>query len=696
MIWMDVDIALSEVPVNVMPLTSDTDFKTVDETIAYNESGMALYWHFTTTAGGTTVTAVTPTTGGDYDWAHQDHGIYTIEITASGGASINNDTEGFGYFTGVCDAVLPWRGPTIGFRAAGLNNVMVDSAYSATRGLAGTALPDAAPGAAGGVFIAGSNAATSVTTALTANITGNLSGSVGSVTGAVGSVTGAVGSVAGNVDGSVASVVGAVGSVTGAVGSVTGAVGSVTGAVGSVAGNVDGSTASVTGAVGSVTGAVGSVGAGGIAAATFAAGAIDAAAIAAAAIDNATFAADVGSTAYATNIIALAVRKALDEIKLDHLVAVADADDVVDDSIIAKMSSLAGTADWSAFDNTTDSLQAIRDRGDAAWTTGGGTGLTALGSGTAQSGTTSTIVLAAASAFPTASLNGNVINLHAGTGAGQSRVILSNTLGDDTCNIYPPWAVDPDATSEYEIVQGSTNLAAITSSGTAADNLLLIADRTFSVTTEVAVSDTALSFTLTDGGAADDAYNDMTISVQNGAGDGRWESRRISDWTSGKVVTVDSAFSFTPGGLDSVVIWNNRACSEGGGGGSSSITDITAAALAQFFTVDSTKDFSADAVAGSVVKEIASNCSALGAGAITDTFTVTVSGAPVANCSVWVTSDQAGTAVIVSGTANSSGVVTFSLDVATGYWVWAAIAGYTFASFSPAEFDVASGGFSWA
>ncbi|MFA5053571.1 MAG: hypothetical protein WC565_05915 [Parcubacteria group bacterium] len=102
-------------------------------------------------------------------------------------------------------------------------------------------LPAVAAGSAGGVFIAGANAATSVTTALTANITGNLSGSVGSVTGAVGSVTGAVGSV-------------------------TGAVGSVTGAVGSV------------------TGAVGSVGAGGIAAASFAADAIAAAAVSAAAV----------------------------------------------------------------------------------------------------------------------------------------------------------------------------------------------------------------------------------------------------------------------------------------------------------------------------------------------------------------------------------------------------------------------------
>ncbi len=52
-------------------------------------------------------------------------------------------------------------------------------------------LPSATAGAAGGVFIAGSNAAT------TANITGNLSGSVGSVTGNVGgNVVGSVGSIA--------------------------------------------------------------------------------------------------------------------------------------------------------------------------------------------------------------------------------------------------------------------------------------------------------------------------------------------------------------------------------------------------------------------------------------------------------------------------------------------------------------------
>lgn len=53
-------------------------------------------------------------------------------------------------------------------------------------------LPSVVAGGAGGVFIAGSNAATSINTALTANITGNLSGSVSSVAGAVGSVSAAV------------------------------------------------------------------------------------------------------------------------------------------------------------------------------------------------------------------------------------------------------------------------------------------------------------------------------------------------------------------------------------------------------------------------------------------------------------------------------------------------------------------------
>lgn len=158
-LWMDVDVALAEVPVNILPLIDDTDFKTIEGAVAYNAAGMALRWHFVTPAGAYTVTSVTPTTAGVYDWTDQgDSGIYTIEIPASGGVSINNDTEGFGWFTGVATGILPWRGPTVGLRASGLNDLLVESAFSATRGLVGTALPAVAAEAAGGLFTRGTGA----------------------------------------------------------------------------------------------------------------------------------------------------------------------------------------------------------------------------------------------------------------------------------------------------------------------------------------------------------------------------------------------------------------------------------------------------------------------------------------------------------------------------------------------------------
>lgn len=130
-IWMDVDAALGEVPVNLMPLIDSGDFVTVEDAVAFDAAGMDLRWNFVTTAGAFTSTAVTPTSGGNYDWAHQGDGMYSIEIPASGGASINNDTEGFGWFSGKITGVLPFRGPVIGFRAAALNDAFIDGTLAA-------------------------------------------------------------------------------------------------------------------------------------------------------------------------------------------------------------------------------------------------------------------------------------------------------------------------------------------------------------------------------------------------------------------------------------------------------------------------------------------------------------------------------------------------------------------------------------
>jgi hypothetical protein len=127
--FLDVDLAV-EVPVSLMPLIDDTDFKTRETTVAYNAAGMALWWNFVTSAGVVTLTVVTPTSGGVYDWVNKGAGMYALEIPASGGGSINNDTEGYGWFAGVATGVLPWRGPVVGFRAAALNNALCDGGAS--------------------------------------------------------------------------------------------------------------------------------------------------------------------------------------------------------------------------------------------------------------------------------------------------------------------------------------------------------------------------------------------------------------------------------------------------------------------------------------------------------------------------------------------------------------------------------------
>jgi len=267
MIFMDVDTALSEVPVNAMPLLDDTDFKSIEASVAYNASGMALYWHFVTSAGVETTTAVTPTTGGTYDWAHAGQGMYTIEIPASGGASINNDTEGYGYFTGVATGVLPWRGPTIGFRAAAINDSLCDA--GATGLLAPTTAGRTLDVSAGGE--AGLDWANVGSPTTTLALTGTTIATTQKV----------------DVETIKTNPVVNAGTVTFPTTATLASTTNITaGTIATVSGNVTGNVG------GNVMGSVGSIATGGITTASFAAGAIDAAAIAANAIGASELAAD--------------------------------------------------------------------------------------------------------------------------------------------------------------------------------------------------------------------------------------------------------------------------------------------------------------------------------------------------------------------------------------------------------------------
>jgi hypothetical protein len=59
----------------------------------------------------------------------------------------------------------------------------------------------------------------------------------------------------------------------------------------------------------------------------------------------------------------------LSGIGLDHLLSLSATDsDIVDGTFISQLAASSG--DWSQFNKNTDSLEAIRDRGDDSWTTG--------------------------------------------------------------------------------------------------------------------------------------------------------------------------------------------------------------------------------------------------------------------------------------------------------------------------------------
>lgn len=103
----------------------------------------------------------------------------------------------------------------------------------------------------------------------------------------------------------------------------------------------------------------------------------------------------------------------------------------------------------SGFNSSTDSLEAIRDRGDSAWT---GSAITS-DSGTAQGGSLTTITLAATAPSTDNVLEGHIVYISSGTGAGQAKAIDENGYNGTTkvATIIGQWEVSPDATSVYDV-----------------------------------------------------------------------------------------------------------------------------------------------------------------------------------------------------------------------------------------------------
>lgn len=123
-----------------------------------------------------------------------------------------------------------------------------------------------------------------------------------------------------------------------------------------------------------------------------------------------------------------------------------------------------------------------------------GSGLTPLASGTAQGGTTSTIQLAAGESFADDELNGNIVKVTSGTGAGQARLITDYTGSTDTATVTPSWTTTPSTDSVYEVVEGSVNLVAVGLTAQTAGDIIADTEAVL-VDSEAILSDTELVLT---------------------------------------------------------------------------------------------------------------------------------------------------------------------------------------------------------
>lgn len=121
-IWYDVSTSISCIPVNKVAILDSGDAVTRMTSVSASGDGIDLRWNWVTTDGQHKQSTITVTSaGGSAEWINLGGGMYGISWVTSA-----NSAPGFGWFTGVATSCLPWAGPVVGFRAASLNNTLID------------------------------------------------------------------------------------------------------------------------------------------------------------------------------------------------------------------------------------------------------------------------------------------------------------------------------------------------------------------------------------------------------------------------------------------------------------------------------------------------------------------------------------------------------------------------------------------
>jgi len=262
-------------------------------------------------------------------------------------------------------------------------------------------------------------------------------------------------------------------------------------------------------------------------------------------------------TAAAKALIQAEAEEALQTYHLDHLIHSADPGGVVaNSSFLAKLVSKSATPAFSSFDNTTDSLEALRDNeltaaqvwaagtrtltglgftlgasdiGDGAIdraTFAADTGLQTVRSNTAQAGGATSITLDASASATDNFYNGQRVYLTGGTGAGQDRLVTAYNGTTKVATVDHAWATNPDATSTFAVKpDGRCDVEALSLDATAADNAEAFFDGTgYAGTNNVIPTVTTLTNLpaitanwLTAAGLATDAVQEIRDAITGGA-----------------------------------------------------------------------------------------------------------------------------------------------------------------------------------
>jgi hypothetical protein len=153
-----------------------------------------------------------------------------------------------------------------------------------------------------------------------------------------------------------------------------------------------------------------------------------------------------------------------------------------------------------------------------------------LHSGVAQGGSSNTITLDSGANAADDFYNHAKVIISSGTGSEQERIIVDYNGTTKVATIAPPWIVQPDSTSAFEVEPGNCHAE----TGWATIKVGLVQ----SATSTTATLDSSAS-------SLDDFYNNELLHIDAGTGEG--QVRVITDYDgTTKVATVHTAWATTP------------------------------------------------------------------------------------------------------------------------------------------------------